>query len=137
MTVTGIEHVLILSDDIDATRDFYCEVVGLRVGERPPLEFAGYWLYAGATACLHVAERRTYRTHAARIGLAVAAEAGAGGQVDHLAFNAGDYEELRARLARNGVAAIANTIPGGPRQLFVEDPNGMRIEINVSHPRPK
>ena len=50
MSVTAMEHVLVLSDDIEATREFYCQVVGLRVGERPPLEFPGYWLYAGATA---------------------------------------------------------------------------------------
>jgi catechol 2,3-dioxygenase-like lactoylglutathione lyase family enzyme len=43
MTVTAIEHVLVLSDDIDRTRDFYCDVVGLEVGERPPLEFPGDW----------------------------------------------------------------------------------------------
>ena len=65
-----MEHVLVLSDDIEATREFYCQVVGLRVGERPPLEFPGYWLYAGATPCLHIAERRRYLTHAAWIGLA-------------------------------------------------------------------
>ena len=35
MNVTAIEHVLVLSDDIEATRDFYCQAVGLRVGERP------------------------------------------------------------------------------------------------------
>jgi hypothetical protein len=37
--VTSIEHVLVLSDDIERTRDFDCEVVGLEVGERPALEF--------------------------------------------------------------------------------------------------
>ena len=24
-----------------------------------------------------------------------------------------------------------NSVPGGPRQVFVEDPNGVRLEINV------
>jgi catechol 2,3-dioxygenase-like lactoylglutathione lyase family enzyme len=134
MSVTAMEHVLVLSDDIEATRDFYCRVVGLRVGERPPLEFPGYWLYAGATPCLHIAERRTYGAHAAHLGLSVPAEAPDAGPVDHIAFNASDYEELSVRLERNGVPAVANTVPGGPRQLFIDDPNGVRIEINVRHP---
>ena len=47
MTVTEMEHVLVLSDDVEATREFYCDIVGLRVGERPPLEFRGYWLTPG------------------------------------------------------------------------------------------
>jgi hypothetical protein len=32
------------------------------------------------------------------------------------------------------VTAVRNTIPGGPRQLFIDDPNGVRIEINVKTP---
>jgi catechol 2,3-dioxygenase-like lactoylglutathione lyase family enzyme len=131
MTVTAIEHVLVLSDDIDRTRDFYCEVVGLEVGDRPPLAFPGYWLYAGATACVHVAERRSYAAHAAQLGLLVPERDPGVGPVDHIAFNAGDYAELTARLQRWGVEAVLNAVPGGPRQVFIEDPNGVRVEINV------
>jgi catechol 2,3-dioxygenase-like lactoylglutathione lyase family enzyme len=127
MSVTGMQHVLVLSDDIEATRDFYTQVVGLTVGERPLLEFPGYWLYAGGAPCVHVAERQAYLDHAAGLGLHPGA-----GPVDHIAFNAGDYEELSERIARGGVAAVRNTVPnGGPRQLFIEDPNGVRVEINV------
>jgi catechol 2,3-dioxygenase-like lactoylglutathione lyase family enzyme len=131
MSVTSIEHVLVLSDDIDRTRDFYCEVVGLEVGERPPLEFPGYWLYAGPTACVHIAERRPYAAHAARLGLQVPERDPGVGPVDHIAFNAGDYDALTERLERCGVSAVSNTVPGGPRQVFIEDPNGVRVEINV------
>ena len=127
MSVIELEHVLVLSDDIDATRDFYCRVVGLRVGERPPLEFPGFWLYADSTPCLHIAERQAYRAHAARLGMS------ANGPVDHIAFNGTDYDQLTDRLERNSVAAIRNNVPGGPRQLFIEDPNGVRVEINVRH----
>jgi catechol 2,3-dioxygenase-like lactoylglutathione lyase family enzyme len=132
MTVTEMEHVLVLADDIDATRDFYRSAVGLRVGERPPLTFPGYWLYAGATPCLHVAERRTYLSHAAALGLTVSDDRSRAGPVDHIAFNAIDYDGVTAQLERAGVRAVRNTIPnGGPRQVFFEDPNGVRIEINV------
>jgi catechol 2,3-dioxygenase-like lactoylglutathione lyase family enzyme len=133
MTVGPIEHVLVLSDDIDATRDFYRDVLGLRAGERPPLEFPGYWLYAGDTACVHVAERRPYAAHAAGLGLPVP-DHGAGGRgpVDHVAFRAGDWDALVARLARCGVPSVTNTVPGGPRQVFFEDPNGVRVEVNVT-----
>jgi catechol 2,3-dioxygenase-like lactoylglutathione lyase family enzyme len=134
MSVTAMEHVLVLSDDIEATRDFYCQVVGLQVGERPPLEFPGYWLYAGPTACVHVAERRAYASHAAGLGLDVPEDPPGPGPVDHIAFNASDYDAVTARLQSHGVAAVSNVIPdGGPRQLFIEDPNGVRIEINVRH----
>ena len=135
MTVRSLDHVLVLSDDIEGTREFYCQAVGLRVGDRPLLEFPGYWLYGGAdgeSACLHIAERRSYAAHAAGLGLRVPGRDPGVGPVDHVAFSAGDYGGVVERLERCGVAAVTNAVPGGPRQVFIEDPNGVRVEINVS-----
>jgi catechol 2,3-dioxygenase-like lactoylglutathione lyase family enzyme len=138
MTVASIEHVLVLADDIDGTRDWYCRVVGLRVGERPPLAFPGYWLYAEAGdsrgACVHIAERSSYATHAAALGLSVPTRDPGVGPIDHVAFSAADWDALMARLERHGVAAVTNAVPGGPRQAFIEDPNGVRVEISVRDP---
>ena len=134
MSVGAIDHVLVLSDDIESTREFYCRVVGLSVGDRPPLAFPGYWLYAGPdsrTACVHIAERRAYALHAAGLGLAVPERDPGVGPVDHVAFSAGDWDALMDRLERCGVAAVTNAVPGGPRQAFIEDPNGVRVEISV------
>jgi catechol 2,3-dioxygenase-like lactoylglutathione lyase family enzyme len=136
MSVGGLEHVLVLADDIDGTRDFYCQVVGLSVGRRPPLAFPGYWLYAApdgsGPACVHVADRRAYAAHAAGLGLDVPESDPGVGPVDHVAFSAEDYDGLVGRLERCGVTAVTNQVPGGPRQVFIEDPNGVRVEINVS-----
>ena len=136
MTVTGLEHVLVLSDDIDTTRDFYVEIVGLRLGDRPPLVFDGYWLYAGAggASCLHIADRAAYRAHAAGLGLGVDAGAAAdpgAAAVDHIAFDADDHAEIERRIERRGLRAVVNEVPDGPRQLFITDPNGVLVEINV------
>ena len=134
--VSELEHVLVLSDDIEAARDFYESALGLRTGDRPPLQFDGYWLYAGAgeAACLHIADRAAYRTHAATLGLSVGARADGSGSspVDHIAFNASDYDAVTARLASAGIEPVRNDVPGGgPRQLFFNDPEGLRVEINV------
>jgi catechol 2,3-dioxygenase-like lactoylglutathione lyase family enzyme len=135
--VSELEHVLVLTDDIEATREFYESAVGLRAGERPPLEFPGYWLYAGNVPCLHIADRAAYRAHAATLGLSVGQEADAVGRsgsapVDHIAFSASDYEAVTARLAATGIVPVRNDVPGGgPRQLFFDDPQGLRVEINV------
>ena len=32
---------------LDELRDFYRDVVGLTVGDRPPFRRFGYWLYSG------------------------------------------------------------------------------------------
>jgi catechol 2,3-dioxygenase-like lactoylglutathione lyase family enzyme len=122
-----MEHLLVLTDDIDETRDFYSSALGLVVGERPPLEFPGYWLYAGDVPCVHVADRTAYTAHSKRVGIPASPEA-----VDHVAFSGRDYEEAIGRLERAGVEVATNTVPDvGLRQLFFEDPNGLKIEINV------
>jgi catechol 2,3-dioxygenase-like lactoylglutathione lyase family enzyme len=132
--IAGLEHLLVLSEDIEAARDFYEQAVGLRTGDRPPLEFPGYWLYAGDVPCLHIADRAAYRAHAATLGLDVGEHAGPAGSapVDHIAFGAADYEAVSQRLAAAGIEPIRNDVAGGgPRQLFFDDPEGLRVEINV------
>ncbi|HET9104110.1 MAG TPA: VOC family protein [Solirubrobacteraceae bacterium] len=130
--VTGLEHVLVLSDDIDRAAEFYARTLGLRIGDRPRLQFTGYWLYAGPMACLHVGGRASYRAHAATLGIEVPARLDGRGPVDHVAFSAADYAAISERLERAGVDPIRREIPGGgPRQLFFESPDGIRIEINV------
>ncbi len=130
MGVTAIAHITLLSDDIDATRDFYCETLGLREGERPPLPFPGHWLYGDDGPLIHIADRAVYLAHARAIGLP---DLPVGGPpIDHVAFAASDYDEASARLERGGVSAVRNTVPGvGLRQLFFRDPDGVRIEVGV------
>ena len=131
MPITHLEHFLVLTDDIEATRDFYRDVLGLAVGWRPPLAFAGYWLYAGEMPCVHIAERASYNASSAPAGIPVSARAPGTGPFDHAAFIAHDFEEMSARLTRLGVPAHLNVVPGnGLKQLFVLDPNGVKIEIN-------
>ena len=132
MGLTSIQHLLVLTDDIDGTRDFYRDVLGLDEGDRPPLEFPGYWLYAQGVPCVHVADREIYNAHARTMGLAPSSGTHGSGVVDHVAFNASDYDEVTQRLERHGVSAVKNTVPGiAMRQLSITDPNGVRIEINV------
>ncbi len=127
MALRRMEHLLVLTDDIEGTKDFYCRALGLEVGERPPLEFPGHWLYVEGVPCIHVADRDAYTAHSERLGMRASPTA-----VDHVAFNASDYEEAAARLEREGVATRTNAVPGaGLRQLFLEDPNGLKIEINI------
>lgn len=135
MPLDKLEHYLVLTDDIDATRDFYVEALGMHVGPRPSLGFPGYWVYVGDTPCIHIAEWLSYTAHSHQQGIPVSSRAAATGPVDHIAFNAHDYDEVVARLNKRGVKAQRNDPPGNfLKQLFLEDPNGVKIEINVRIP---
>lgn len=132
MPLTKMEHFLVLTDDIEASKDFYCKVLGMQLGMRPPLEFPGYWLYLGDIPCIHIAEWETYRTHSEGLGIPVTTKSASTGAVDHIAFNATDFDGVVARIRDNEVDFTLNSVPDiGLRQLFVEDPNGVKIEINI------
>jgi catechol 2,3-dioxygenase-like lactoylglutathione lyase family enzyme len=131
MPLLRMEHYLVLSDDIDKTRDFYRDVLGLREGFRPNLEFPGYWLYVGETPSIHIAEWQTYAKWTAEVSIPISTKAHSTGAVDHIAFNASGFDEMRARLKSRGVDVSENLLDDiGLRQLFFHDPNGVPIELN-------
>lgn len=122
----NLNHFLVLARDLEATRDFYVEVLGLRDGERPPFKFPGYWLYLGEQAVVHLAARDGY-------GDASGAERedGGTGAIDHVAFEAAGRAEVEARLEARGLPVRHREVPGlGLHQIFVKDPNGVTIELN-------
>ena len=51
MPAMSLNHYTILARDLEATKNFYTDVVGLTVGDRPPLAFP-------ATGCIAAACRR-------------------------------------------------------------------------------
>jgi catechol 2,3-dioxygenase-like lactoylglutathione lyase family enzyme len=129
--VDGLVHVLVLSDDLERARDFYERALGLQTGTRPPLPFAGYWLYAGSDCCLHLADRGEYRAHARTMGLDVPPAITGPGPADHVAFAARDLAAVTRRLADAGVGVVEGGAAPGPHQLFLDDPDGQRVEISI------
>jgi catechol 2,3-dioxygenase-like lactoylglutathione lyase family enzyme len=126
-----MEHFLVLSDDIDATQRFYCDVLGMTPGFRPALDFPGYWLYLGDTPCIHVAEWAAYAVWTKQVGIPISSRAAGTGPLDHIAFNASGFDEIAARLERLGIESSRNTLDDiGLRQIFIKDPNGLMIELN-------
>jgi catechol 2,3-dioxygenase-like lactoylglutathione lyase family enzyme len=126
-----MEHFLVVSDDVDGTRDFYRDVLGLQDGERPPLGFAGYWLYLGAIPCLHLADRASYASYKARVGTPVPRQTADTGAIDHIAFNATGFEEMIGRLEEQQLTYRRNDVDSiGLKQIFIQDPNNVTLELN-------
>jgi catechol 2,3-dioxygenase-like lactoylglutathione lyase family enzyme len=128
-----LEHFLVMTHDVDATRDFYRDVLGFLEGPRPELGFMGHWLYLGEIPVIHIADWTTYTAHSERLGIPVTRPAPGTGPLDHVAFNGDDagYATLRGRLDRQGLKYHPNDSPAiGLRQIFLEDPNGLKLELN-------
>lgn len=131
MPLKKMEHFLVLTEDIEMTKDFYCNALGMEVGFRPPLGFPGYWVYIGDTPCIHIAEWETYTMHSNALNIPVSSKAPGTGPVDHIAFNGTGYEEVLARLQCMNIDVALNHVPDiGLKQIFLDDPNGVKLELN-------
>jgi catechol-2,3-dioxygenase len=110
---------------MEELRAFYCEVVGLAVGERPPFQSHGYWLYAGSQAVLHLTEAGPDEVRP-RIPE---------GTFDHAAFSCRDHRYFEKLLASRGIAYDTASVPStGCLQLFFTDPAGNGVELNFAEP---
>jgi catechol 2,3-dioxygenase-like lactoylglutathione lyase family enzyme len=119
MAIAGLDHYALLSSDPERTTRFYEDIVGLKVGFRPPLSFPGVWLYAGEHPVVHII-----------FGKPIAArETGA---VDHLAFKAsGDIKGALAKLDAQGIEYSMRKLErSGVVQVFFRDPDGVGVELN-------
>jgi catechol 2,3-dioxygenase-like lactoylglutathione lyase family enzyme len=58
MPVNCLHHITVKTDNLEATRDFYRDILGLEVGFRPDLNFPGYWLYCGDVPVVHLVPRQ-------------------------------------------------------------------------------
>ena len=118
MAIDGLDHITVNASDLDASRRFYVDVLGLRDGDRPAFDVPGAWLYAGDRPIIHLVGERER-------------PAATTGPFDHYAFQAADLAGVIARLKAAGIAYELFTIPGlGRKQVFVEDPDGVKIELN-------
>jgi hypothetical protein len=89
-------------------------------------------MYVGDVPCIHIAEWTTYRAHSIALGISVSTPAPGTGPLDHIAFNATDLAGVKARLSAYHVAYSVNDVPSaGLTQLFLKDPNEVKVEINV------
>ena len=54
MPLSHLEHFLVASDDIDATRDWYARVLGMTSGPHPDFGFPVHWMYLGKVDVVHI-----------------------------------------------------------------------------------
>jgi catechol 2,3-dioxygenase-like lactoylglutathione lyase family enzyme len=123
-----LQHVGLVVSDLERSRRFYAEALGLEEVPRPPnFTFGGAWFRFGEYELHLLAEADT-------TGGAGQADAGAGaayGLTHHLAFEVEDLDAGCARLAEAGVPLTGGPMPRGDgvTQVFFLDPDGYVLEL--------
>ena len=120
--IKGINHYNLRSDEetMGILKDFYINIVGLKLGERPAFKSKGFWLSAEGKDILHLSstpnnELRDHHTNST---------------FDHLAFSASNMPYYEKVLSENNIKYTYREVPEiRTKQLFFKDPVGNGIEL--------
>ena len=134
MNIALLHHISLPVADLERSRRFYRELLGLEEIERPPFPFPGAWLRLGDRE-LHliggegVAPRGAHAVEPREL---------------HFAVRVGSYRQALDHLKRCGfreeaaqddpmrVVALPRPVTGYP-QIYILDPDRHLIEINAEH----
>jgi catechol 2,3-dioxygenase-like lactoylglutathione lyase family enzyme len=142
MPVRKLEHLNIATEKLAETVAFYTGMLGLTAEPIPGMPGIGAWLFdQTGSAVVHlldispavrenlpefVKERLADRFGAAPPGLPAGT-----GAIDHVAFDCSDFDDFVRRFRAAGIAIRQNFVASvNLRQIFVDDPNGVTIELN-------
>lgn len=132
MPLTKLDHFLVQTHDIAMTRDWYAKVLGMHAGETPDFKFPVVWMYIGDQDVVHITEGGKDISENRKIYLGQqSTETFGSGAVDHIAFRATGLTDTIRHLTDIGVDFKQRQVADqGLYQLFMLDPNGIKVELN-------
>jgi len=121
VSVGVLDHFNIRTRNLAETVRFYEDVLGLEKGARPNFAFPGAWMYSEGKAVVHLVD----------ISATAEPQKPDSGVVHHVAFASRGFDGMKQRLASRDMKFESRQVPGGDLwQIFVNDPNGVMIELN-------
>ncbi|MEX2113035.1 MAG: VOC family protein [Pirellulales bacterium] len=126
LPISAVNHLGRVTKRVEASRDFYRDVLGFREVARPNFNFPGAWL-SNYGIMIHL--------------ILSDAAPDPDGEIqtrgDHLALHTDDLAAAEQLLKDHGVSYRKNTVADtGLVQLFCRDPDGHHVEIGSYPPTP-
>ena len=104
---------------MEEEKRFFCELLGLREGDRPDFSSKGHWLYSGDQAIVHLSLSEQHFPNERQ------------GYFDHVAFQTSELPDLLQRLDSAGIIYSSNHVSQlGMTQVFLKSPSATGIEVN-------
>lgn len=118
MTIADMNHFTVLSSDLEKSKAFYINILGLKEGYRPPFAFPGHGCMLEIEAILHIMAGRSMPINAA-------------GVIDHMAFTASNLQAMVDTLRQYNIDYELQRLKGLEIwQLFCHDPDGAKVELD-------
>ncbi len=104
---------------MEEEKRFFCDLLGLREGDRPDFFSKGHWLYSGDQAIVHLTLSEQHFSNERQ------------GHFDHVAFQTSELADLLQRLDSAGIKYSSNHVSElGMTQIFLKSPSATGIEVN-------
>ena len=133
MAVNTIDHVNIRSAHMAETIAFYADMLEMTVSAPPSqsdMAFGAWIISDDGRSIIHVNPWRDeddFLGESDRIGATLKGS----GRIHHIALDCSGYDSVKARLEAGGHRLRFNSVPElGLRQIFVNDPNDILVELN-------
>ena len=116
----NIDHVTIKTNNLTSIKNFYVNVLGLKVSKsRPNFKFKGVWLKLKNRSIIHVIETPKI-IHK-------------GDSIDHFAFKGISIKDTKKTLNKHSIRFFEQKTPDNKNaQIFLTDPDNNKIEITFS-----
>ncbi|MCW1383979.1 VOC family protein [Novosphingobium sp. KCTC 2891] len=129
MHVNALDHVNIITDDLDGTAAFYAALLGLERRDGPPPSRPDQiqWMYdKGQRPILHINSADCPRAYDREV-----VPGNVTGAIHHVALNCSGRDVVERRLEAMGRDYDLRRIDSiGMTQIFTLDPNGVLLELN-------
>jgi catechol 2,3-dioxygenase-like lactoylglutathione lyase family enzyme len=128
MTVESLDHINVVTPDLDRAEAFYRDLLALETRPAPPplTPATARWMHdSGGRAVLHLNALDVPRLFDRDMA------AGPTGALHHVAFRYAGHADVLERISAMGLDHRRNEVPAaGLRQIFVSDPDGVLLELN-------
>ena len=126
LQVLSFDHITLIVSDLEATRNFYVDVLGMHESDRPDFDFPGAWFEIG-----NVQIHATLESDLAGLAGWGDRNVKSISRGHHFAFEVQDLDAALAQVHSLGIEIGdgPKTRPDGARQLYIYDPDRHLVEL--------
>lgn len=119
-TIQRLDHVNILTANLQGMIAWYGDILDMHPGPRPPFPMGGAWLYANGIAHVHLVETSAERQSRDP-------------KIEHFAFSATGLPDFLAKLEDRGIPYSIDEVPETPLlQINLADCDGNHIHVDFA-----
>jgi len=126
LQVRQIDHVTFVVQNLERSREFYVDLLGMQVVARPNFSFPGLWFQAGSTQIHLILES----PDSGPAGVFIPENCSIS-RTRHIAFEVADAAAAVRVLTERQIEIVAGpkARPDGPTQLYIFDPDRNLVEL--------